>query len=157
MSKITQVSRPKNFYEKIQSSSVLIACVICYGLYGIFIRLSKKENGSEPYNIAATLVISELLKLTLSIFFLTTENGLGSAVDLIRQNSCKDWMLFALPAALYACTNNLDYYCLRYMDPGSFQVLSQLKIATTALFWQLVFRRSLKSHQKMGIIVIDVG
>eukprot|EP00494_Astrolonche_serrata_P032741 UN33010 len=61
---------------------------------------------------------------------LAHEVGFKIAVDLTMQNTIKDWTLFGVPAFLYACTNNLDYYLLRYMDPGSFQVLSQMKIVT---------------------------
>nr|XP_035975864.1 probable UDP-sugar transporter protein SLC35A4 [Halichoerus grypus] len=41
---------------------------------------------------------------------------------------------FALSALLYGANNNLVIYLERYMDPSTYQVLSNLKIGSTALF-----------------------
>jgi len=142
----------------IKGSFVIIAATTCYGLFGIFIALSKQGAETVPYNKAATFVLAEGVKLCMSLMFLFLENkSVGVAISKIMALKIKDWLLLATPALMYSITNNIDYYLLLYMDPGSAQILTQLKILTTAIIWLIVFKQALQVVQWQGLFMLMIG
>lgn len=60
------------------------------------------------------------------------------------------WLVlrFSVPALLYACSNNLHYYALQYLDPPIFQVLLNMGIPIVA-----VTHRVVMGKKKTGIQV----
>ncbi|KAF3823725.1 hypothetical protein GH733_007193 [Mirounga leonina] len=58
---------------------------------------------------------------------------------------------FALSALLYGAHNNLVIYSERYMDPSTYQVLSNLKIGSTALFCCLCLWHRLSARQGLAL------
>lgn len=61
---------------------------------------------------------------------------------------------FALSALLYGANNNLVIYLQRYMDPSTYQVLSNLKIGSTALFYCLCLRHRLSARQGLALLLL---
>jgi len=140
-----------------QNAAVLILACVMYGLYGVFIRLSKHGAETAPYNLASTFVLSEVFKLFASLVLLIREKGAKEALSKLRSISSYELFLFVLPGSFYAVTNSLDFYILRHMDPGSFQVLSQSKIITTAVVWLIVFNKSLSSLKWVSLVLLMIG
>ncbi|CAD7680107.1 unnamed protein product [Nyctereutes procyonoides] len=64
---------------------------------------------------------------------------------------------FALSALLYGGNNNLVIYLQRYMDPSTYQVLSNLKIGSTALFYCLCLRHCLSARQGLALLLLMVA
>jgi len=136
---------------------LLCFATVLYGLYGVFIELSKRGKDTVPYNPAAMFFLVELAKFLVSCFLFLREVGFRKAFIIIQSLRLKDLILFAFPAFLYCGSNNLDVYLLRHMDPGSQQILAQTKVATTAICWWWVFRKPLSREQWSALLLLMVG
>ncbi|KAL3313299.1 hypothetical protein Ciccas_008101 [Cichlidogyrus casuarinus] len=61
---------------------------------------------------------------------------------------------FSVSAMLYTLSNNLGYHILKYMDPVSYQVLSNFKIFTTAVLFRIILRKPLTRTQWIALILL---
>ena len=73
--------------------------------------------------------------------------GLGPKVKYLVDG--RVMLRFAVPAFLYACSNNLGYYSLRYLDPPTFQVLTNMGIPIVAVVHRAMMRKR-KSVTQVG-------
>ena len=64
---------------------------------------------------------------------------------------------YIVPALLYCVYNNLVYANLTFFDPGTYNVLMQLRIVLTGLLYQLLFSTRLGRNQWLAIILIMLG
>ena len=122
-----------------------------------YIYYSTHDEDFKPYDRAAVVTAVSVCKLTLAIgFFLVAD---GTASDLVRQ--CKEnGSLFAkymVLAMLYAAYDNLSLVGLSLLSPYSYQIIMQLRLVTTAILWQLLFRKPLGHLQWIAMIVISAA
>ena len=68
-----------------------------------------------------------------------------------------DFVRLAVPAALYTVQNNLQYFAVSNLEAATFQLLSQLKILTTALFSVLLLGKTLKAAQWGALLLLTLG
>ncbi|ESO10641.1 hypothetical protein HELRODRAFT_142702, partial [Helobdella robusta] len=64
---------------------------------------------------------------------------------------------FAVPALLYCSNNNLAVHLQNYMDPATYQVLSNLKIVTTAVLYRIIIKRTMSNVQWLAIILLFIA
>ncbi|XP_056294821.1 probable UDP-sugar transporter protein SLC35A4 [Pseudoliparis swirei] len=117
--------------------------VLIYGSHAPLIALTK-VHGQVPFNPSSCVVMIELSKLLISLATLVFTGGtsaLYAAPPLVRVAP------YAVPAILYALNNNLVVLMQDYMDPSSYQVLSNLKIASTAVLYSLCLGKRLRPSQ----------
>jgi probable UDP-sugar transporter A4 len=110
-------------------------CVACYSLHGILVNLSRDEKNNIPYNSGTVILFSEICKLFISIIMLAVEDN---ANRLKIKFSLNETLWLALPGLIYMVNNNLAIQILDYIDPVTFQLLSNLKVLSTTLlswFW----------------------
>ncbi|KAI8501307.1 hypothetical protein Bbelb_205780 [Branchiostoma belcheri] len=69
----------------------------------------------------------------------------------------KYWVPFSVPALLYCINNNIVVHIQLYIDPASFQVLSNLKIAATAVLYRMVMRRRLSWIQWLALALLTLA
>ena len=62
-----------------------------------------------------------------------------------------------IPALLFNFQNNLTFLALSYLDSATFQVLSQLKILTTALLSVLILKTKLDKIKWAALVILAVG
>ena len=103
-------------------AAMIMIGTILYGIFGILNRLSMLGKRSTPYQSAAAVMIAECGKFIISALLLFHTEGIAQAIKSLKYVPATEWLLFSFPAALYSITNNLDFYILQYMDPGSMQV-----------------------------------
>ncbi|XP_064079063.1 UDP-N-acetylglucosamine transporter-like [Macrobrachium nipponense] len=114
-------------------------------------RTSSAEN-HQQYIITTAVLLSEILKLTLSLGFLHIETGKVAKVTfdrLYRDVVLNFWetLKLAIPACLYVVQNNLLFIALSNLDAATYQVTYQLKILTTAIFsWVILGKRLTPLH-----------
>lgn len=125
--------------------------VLIYGSHAPLITLTKVDS-QVPFNPSSCVVMTELSKLLISLATLVLTEGtsaLHAPPPLIRIAP------YAVPAVLYALNNNLVVLMQAYMDPSSYQVLSNLKIASTALLYSLCLGKRLRLSQwfALGILM----
>ena len=128
---------------------------LMYSSVGTLNRLSRLNR--LPYNSNAALVIAEMGKFVASIALLLWQEGYDQAKISVQSVPFKEWFLFAIPAVIYSITNNLDFFILSYMDPGSMSVLQQTKIITTALLWWYMFQQSIDKQQWIALALLCSG
>jgi len=135
-----------------------IVGAFCYALLNILSQLSKEPDGSYAYSMPTVVLSSEFVKLCLSLGFLRAEKGsVRATLKTISSTSLVSWLLFALPAVLYAVNNNLDMLNNQYMDPATESVLVQGKILTTGVAWWLVFNKPMATRKWLALVLLFVG
>ncbi|NWH78484.1 S35A4 protein, partial [Piaya cayana] len=128
---------------------MLVLSVAIYGSHAPLLTVCKVD-GRIPFSSASVVVLVELTKLLFSLLSLLTCNP-----ELPR--AVMSWhhvVPFALSALLYAANNNLVVHMQLFMDPSTFQVLSNLKIVSTALLYSLFLRQRLRSRQWLALLLL---
>ncbi|NWT73102.1 S35A4 protein, partial [Prunella himalayana] len=126
---------------------MLLLSVAIYGSHAPLLTLCKVD-GAIPFSSTSVVVLVELTKLALSLPFLLAGPRLPAA--LCRRHAAP----FALSALLYAANNNLVVHMQLFMDPSTFQVLSNLKIVSTALLYSLLLRRRLGARRWLALLLL---
>ncbi|KAI9138791.1 nucleotide-sugar transporter-domain-containing protein [Paraphysoderma sedebokerense] len=133
-----------------------------------------------PYIISTAVLLAELIKLVISIAVhfhqsrtslkrLTTST-LPQSSPLSVQHAYtikqflkdifgpkSDALKIMIPALLYAIQNNIQYVAISLLDAVSYQVTSQLKILTTALFSVWLLQKSLGASKWTALKLLTVG
>lgn len=138
--------------KRIQWGVLFGLMVVIYGSHAPLITLTKVD-GSVPFNPSSCVVLIELAKLLISLVTLVLTGG---ASALQAQQRLVHVAPYAVPAVLYALNNNLVVLMQAYMDPSSYQVLSNLKIASTALLYSLCLGKRLRLSQwfALGLLMV---
>ncbi|NXA21844.1 S35A4 protein, partial [Ibidorhyncha struthersii] len=128
---------------------MLVLSVAIYGSHAPLLTLCKVD-GMIPFSSTSVVVLVELTKLVFSLLFLLTWDRelLGVAV------SWRHIAPFALSALLYAANNNLVVHMQLFMDPSTYQVLSNLKIVSTALLYSLFLRQRLNARKWLSLFLL---
>jgi len=117
-----------------------------------------KFNGNvspeERYNVLHMLILTEILKLSLScIAEVCSSTTPGSFLISISNG----YLQMAVPAFLYLIQNSAIYLSLSYLSVPTFQVLSQSKLIITSFLSTLILNRSYNLQQWMGIFFVTAG
>lgn len=116
-----------------------------------------KLSDAPHYNAMTVVLLTETVKLCLAIgLYVRFEGG---PLALIRDVARTPALLvkYATPALLYAVYNNLMYVNLTSFDPGTYNVLMQLRIVLTGLLYQALFSKRLNRNQWLAIVAIVFG
>lgn len=122
--------------------------VLIYGSHAPLIALTKVD-GQVPFSPSSCVVMIELTKLLVSLATLLVTGDLSAL-----QFSLALVAPYAVPAILYALNNNLVVLMQAYMDPSSYQVLSNLKIASTALLYSSCLGKRLRRTQWLALGIL---
>ncbi|MBN3282637.1 S35A4 protein, partial [Polyodon spathula] len=128
---------------------LLALSVFIYGSYAPLITLCKVDN-KIPFSFSSCVVLIEVAKfiVTLGLLFLRDQHSLHIAV------SWRHIVPYALPALLYAVNNNLVVFMQVHMDPSNFHMLSNLKIASTALLCTTVLQKWLNRRKCLSLALL---
>ena len=125
-------------------------------LVSILVHVS--QHTSQPaYNSSTAVLFTEVIKLGISIVLYLARDG--STMDLVKSvcASSRTLALYAVPGALYCAYNNLLYYNLSVLDPGSYNMLMQLRIVATVALHSAVFSIRLRGLQWIALLLICAG
>lgn len=137
----------RQWLERLQWSVLLGLMVLIYGSHAPLITLTKTD-GRVPFNISSCVVLIEVVKLLISLIAILLTGGTSA---LRAPPSFILVAPYAVPALLYAFNNNLVVLMQGYMDPSSYQVLSNLKIASTALLYSFCLGKKLRRAQWLAL------
>lgn len=137
----------RQWVKRIQWGVLFGLMVLIYGSHAPLITLTK-VNGQVPFNPSSCVVMTELAKLVISMATLLLTGGTSA---LHATPSLVHVAPYAVPAILYALNNNLVVLMQAYMDPSSYQVLSNLKIVSTALLYSLCLSKRLRLAQWLAL------
>lgn len=137
----------RQWMKRIEWGVLLGLMVLIYASHAPLITLSKID-GEVPFNPSSCVVMIEFAKLLISLVTLVLTGGTST---LHAPTSIAVVAPYAVPAVLYALNNNLVVLMQAYMDPSSFQVLSNLKIASTALLYSVCLGKRLRTAQWLAL------
>lgn len=84
----------------------------------------------------------------------------GHALAVTEIESGKLWrnsIPYAGTSLLYAVYNNLTFFCLKRVDPGTYQVVIQDKILAAGFLFTVFFRKFLTARQWFALTTLMVG
>uniref|UniRef100_T2M758 Probable UDP-sugar transporter protein SLC35A4 n=2 Tax=Hydra vulgaris TaxID=6087 RepID=T2M758_HYDVU len=139
--------------QKIKWSVMIISSILMASFHAIFINLAK-VNGEITFSSASVALLIELLKLCISVLMLLKDAFLNKHSISINR---KVMLLYIIPAFLYTANNNLVTHVQRFMDPGSFQILSNMKIATSVIFYRLIINRYVSRNKWLAVFFLFVA
>ncbi|KAM8848002.1 putative UDP-sugar transporter protein SLC35A4 [Synchiropus picturatus] len=143
----SSVRNKRQLWQKVQWGVLLTLMVLIYGSHAPLISVTKVK-GHVPFNASSCVILIESAKLLISLITLVLTDG---SAALRAPPSLLLVAPYAVPAVLYALNNNLVVHMQAYMDPSSFQVLSNLKIASTALLYSLCLSKTLRKGQWVAL------
>jgi drug/metabolite transporter (DMT)-like permease len=101
------------------------------------------------------LLVSALLELRQS-FQETTTTLDGKPIEG-SWKQLKRFYVYAIPAALYAFNNMTTFVTMGYMDPGTYQILSNFKVLTTGALAFLWYKQALHRNQVIAMVLLTLG
>lgn len=138
----------------------LIVLVIQNASTIILLRYVRTAPGDMFFSTTA-IVCQEFIKMIVATLCIYAESkDFGEFISIFDQqiwNNKMDSIKTGIPALLYTIQNNLIYLAISNLDAAVFQVTSQVKILTTALFTVILLNRSLKFTQWISLFVLFVG
>jgi len=92
---------------------------VAIGLLG---KIAQNEHGKFEFSPAAAICIAEVIKMALSFLFICVESG-GSVAAATRkiagEVSGKFLLLIAVLALMYCYNNQMHFFLLTFIDPGT--------------------------------------
>lgn len=144
----------------LKMSFLIMSMYIFCGMMGyICIRYTKTKG--MKYNDSLLVLSTELVKMFVSVLLRYYESGeffpktLFFASD--RMQVWKSGALFAVPALLYAIYNNMTFFNLSALDPGTYQVFMQVRIPITGLLTMVILKTRISVRQWFGLMLLTLG
>ena len=117
----------------------------------------------QAYITTTAVLVAEVLKLLTSsilCFGLDCNFDIRRFRDLLRVefvDGRKEFLKLFVPSGLYVVQNNLQYIATSNLPAEVYQVLSNMKIVTTAIFSVLMLSKKQTSLQWTSIIALTLG
>jgi UDP-sugar transporter A1/2/3 len=122
----------------------------------------------QRYHASTAVFLNEVLKFAISLTLALYEimvspeasqstTILGIFEELASAVFTRDSWKMAIPALLYTMQNSLQYFAAGNLDAATFQVTSQLKILTTAVFSVFLLGRVLDVRKWLSLVLLMVG
>lgn len=122
----------------------------------------------QRYHASTAVFLCEVLKLAISLTLALyeimtspqasqTTTIMGIFEELAGAVFTGDSWKMAIPAMLYTMQNSLQYIAAGNLDAATFQVTSQLKILTTAVFSVVLLGRVLDTRKWLSLVLLMVG
>ncbi|KEI37272.1 uncharacterized protein L969DRAFT_96358 [Mixia osmundae IAM 14324] len=124
------------------------------------VRRKARLDGTPPFTPSAALLFSESAKFLICIVLsIIQSRGILPACRSARQylEQTKLAKQMAVPAAVYLVQNLLLYVAMGNLDPVTFQVTYQLKLAATALFSVVLLGRTFTKQQYLAMALLTLG
>ncbi|XP_011151647.1 UDP-galactose transporter senju [Harpegnathos saltator] len=137
------------------SPIIFISYMALFVNQGILVTWSQRS-GRYEYNIVAVVLLTEVLKLFISIILYCKDNSIFTLFKEIRTNK-KVLLLYMIPSLLYCLYNNLAFVNLARFDPTTYYVLLQLRVVFTGVVFQVIFNKKLSAIQWFSLVLLTVG
>lgn len=118
---------------------------------------SSRLSSAPSYNATSVVLLTETVKLILAASMYVVYDGSLREMIRVASKEVRVLLLYGIPAVLYAMYNNLLFINLASFDPGTYNVLIQLKIALTGVLYQILFSKQLNRNQWAAILLITLG
>ena len=133
--------------------AVLLTCMAC--MQGLLTTASK-VNGGYEYRFGVVVFLAEGLKLLIAAQLLRGARRRDPAGNPMTRDF-KTMVMFPVPSVIYLVQNNIQFVFLTYVDPTSYQILGNLKIVTTGLFFFFFLKREMTRLKWIALLLLLVG
>ncbi len=135
--------------------------VLYMGLFicmGQLVQLSKRDDGTLPYNPVLMVFLADSLKLVFSSSVLTIQSG-GSVPRAASDVAAATRLapLYMVPAGLYAVYNVLTYENMKMLDATTYFLLLQGRVVVTAVVARVLLGKRLSTAQWLCLVVLTFG
>ena len=121
---------------------------------GLLVQMAREDE----YSRASAIFVGEIVKVAMSLASLYAGGETTNTIlHTLRNIKPLDSLKLAVPAIIYTFQNNLIFLSIDNIPSALFQVFSQLKILSTALFSVTMLGRSLHRIQWVGLCVLICG
>ncbi|KAM5170398.1 putative UDP-sugar transporter protein SLC35A4 [Mantella aurantiaca] len=138
--------------RRVQWALMLILSVVIYGSHAPLISICRVD-GVIPFSSSAVVLLIEISKFIISLACLLVTDRKPFDISV----SWKMALPYAFPAILYGVNNNLVVHMQHFMDPSSFQVLSNLKIVSTALLYSIFIGQRLSIRKWLALFLLTAA
>ncbi len=144
--------------------TIVLSCLaLQHTQHAVLLSYARQRPGPK-YTISVVVATAEMLKLSLNLAaHLATRTPTAdgpTALESVRSifwPSRADALSFAVPAALYTASNNLQMLGASRLTPIVYQICNQLRIPLTALVWQLVLHKTISRTQWISVLALTAG
>eukprot|EP00611_Tribonema_gayanum_P027387 TRINITY_DN674_c2_g1_i1.p2 TRINITY_DN674_c2_g1~~TRINITY_DN674_c2_g1_i1.p2 ORF type:complete len:353 (+),score=131.76 TRINITY_DN674_c2_g1_i1:144-1202(+) len=137
----------------------LVSLVVQNASLALLIRYAAVEG--PMYAATTAVVCAEVIKVALSLLLQTQEDkGVAGLLHTLKRDILQqpvEVLKMGVPAALFCLQNNLAYVAIANLDGPTYQLLSQLKLLTTAMFSVTMLNRTLAAHQWLSLCLLACG
>ena len=161
---MSSTSSSSSYYTSTQKLLLFLQVLTTFSL-SLLTQFTLKQNTSDPsntkfaYNSLTVPFFAEFGKLVLSLvlFYWTREERTTSGMKPLLDMSNQTVFMAAVPASLYAISNNLNFFVIADLGAFSYQMLNQLKIVVTACAFKIMMKKHLTKLQWRMMILLTVG
>ncbi|CAJ0585076.1 unnamed protein product, partial [Mesorhabditis spiculigera] len=142
---------------------VIASMTVLWTGYTISVRYTRSTTIPEDLYASTTVVLcAEFIKTVITLAMIFREGNLSVSkfgTTLQKHYFGQPWELakMSVPSVVYALQNNLDFVALSNLDAGVYQVTTQLKVVTTALFMMAFLGRKFSGKRWVAIFLLFVG
>ncbi|KAJ1345793.1 hypothetical protein KIN20_000409 [Parelaphostrongylus tenuis] len=117
---------------------------------------------NELYASSTVVLVAEITKCIISLIMLFRESrfmfqDFYLCIRNYYLDAPNELLKMSVPSIAYAVQNNLDFVALTNLDAGLYQVTTQLKVVTTAIFMMLFLGRRFSRTRWIAIFLLFLG
>ena len=133
------------------SAQLVLTCSV-----SLLTHATISSDGKYAYKTVTIPFFAEVTKLALSstLFY---NDYVQSNGQLKIERSSQTVLTAAVPALLYFISNNLNFIIIRELGATNFQLLNNLKILTTAIFFRIIMKVDLNKLQWRMLVLLTIG
>lgn len=132
------------------------AGVVLMTVQPLLVKASQR-NGQYEYEVVTCTLLSEVLKLAVSLVLYRTAASPGERAHASVHFDLMDAIKFAVPAGVYFVNNTMVFAIVSLVTPSSFQVVGSLKTVFTALLFRAVLKRRLSLVKWVCVLLLACG
>uniref|UniRef100_A0A914GWB0 CMP-sialic acid transporter n=1 Tax=Globodera rostochiensis TaxID=31243 RepID=A0A914GWB0_GLORO len=142
---------------------VVVLAVFVWTGYTLLVAYTRQKTPkSELYSSSTVVFFSECTKLAITLFFIYRDCDFSITAGkklLDREYFSKplELLKMSVPSIAYALQNNLDFVALSNLEASVYQVTTQLKIPSTAVFMMLFLGRRFSMKRWVAILLLCAG
>lgn len=130
---------------------------VCLWVSSHLLVYASKRDGAPEFNTTSVVLLTEFIKLIMATSLYLWNDGNSTQMVQAIGASVPLLLKYAVPALLYCVYNNLVYINLAAFDPGTYNVLMQVRIVMTGILYQWLFSKRLSRNQWLAIVLITLG
>ena len=142
---------------KWRNTVIVVTVLTCTTTFQAIVTTASKTNGDFEYNTGTVIFLAELIKLIFSVGSLKRELSVNPKGTIQITRDPKTVSLFLVPSFIYLLLNNLYYSMFKYVDPATYLILNNLKIATTGVLFRLFLKRRLSRLKWNSLALLLIG